>query len=313
MNNLFLIIGEDPKQNDITLKKILNKIDFQEESKIEYNLLENTITDIIDEASMISILSPVKVIIGTNFDVTKITDDEYEYLSKYLNNPNNNVYLILITDKVDARLKNYKLLKEYFNITETSKLDSKDELIGYIKNIIKGKKYTMNDATIEYLLEKTGNDINNIESELLKLMIYKDDKIITIPDIDLLVIDNIDNVIYEFTNAILDDDYDVITSMYNNFKIENISPDYLIASISNVFRQALIIKILNQEGKSNYEIASSIGKKEYYVKKMLERLYKYHIEDITKYIAKLANIDKKYKTGMIYDDELIFFLLNKDK
>ena len=313
MNNLFLIIGDEPKQNDIALRKILNKIEYQEESKITYDLSTEAMTDLLNEASMISILSPVKVIIATNFDLSKITDDEYTYLNNYLSNPNDKTYIILIADKIDARLKNYKLLKEHFNITETAKLDTKDELIEYVRKVLKEKKYLMNDTAIEYFLDKVGNDLANIDSELLKLMTYKEDKTITTIDIDLLVIDSIDNVIYEFTNAILDDDYDTISNMYNNFKIENIGFDYLITSIANVFRQSLIIKILNKEGKNNYEIGKILGKKEFYIRKMLERLYKYTEEDIIKYITKLAEIDKRYKTGKSNFDELILFLLNKDK
>lgn len=311
MSNNYLIVSEDPKQKELTLKKILTKI-ASPESEINYDLTESSITDILDEASMMSLLTPLKIIIGDNFDITKIDDESYDYLNKYLSSPNDSTYIILIAEKIDARLKSYKLIKEHFNIIETSKLDPREEIVEYIKKILKDNKYTMNDSAIEYLIDKTGNDINNIDSELKKLMIYKDDKTITTSDIELLVIDNIDNVIYEFTNAILGDDYDTITSMYDNFKIENIGADYLLVSIANVFRQSLIIKILNREGKSSYEIAKILGKKEFFIRKMLEKIYHYEEADFIKYISKLSSIDRRLKTGESSTDELIFFLLNKD-
>ena len=99
--------------------------------------------------------------------------------------------------------------------------------------------------------------------------------------------------------------------MYNNFKLQNISFDYLIVSIANAFRQALIIKMLHNDNKSNLEISKIIGKKEFYVKKMLERIYRYTEDDIASYISKLAIIDKNYKIGKVDMTALELFLINK--
>ena len=147
-----------------------------------------------------------------------------------------------------------------------------------------------------------------------KLFIYKEeDKVINKEDIDLLIMDNIDSVIYEFTNAVLERDIQKVSSMYANFKKENISPDYIITSLANVFRQSLIIKMLYNEGKSNYDIAHEIGKKEFYVKKMLERLFIYTEDDLSNLIIKLAKIDIDYKSGKSNTDMLEIFLLDMDR
>lgn len=135
--------------------------------------------------------------------------------------------------------------------------------------------------------------------------------IITREDIDKLVMDSVDNIIYEFTNAFFDNDVDAITGMYEGFKVNNMGDDYLISALSNSLHQALIIKILYNEGSSNYKIASFIGKKEFYVKKMLERLSRYTIRDIEEMINKLGDIDREYKTGKNNSLALSLFLLGK--
>ena len=314
MDNLYLIIGEDKQQIDFYLAEILNKLTYEEENKITYNLNESSLTDILDEASMMSLFSSVKVILGTNLDLAKISEKDYEYLTKYISNLNSNAYIILFASKVDARLKNYKLFKDNFKIIDTTKTDNHDELLVYIQNKINNQKYKIAKINLDYFLSKVGNDINNIDSELTKLFIYKEeDKTITKEDIDLLITDNIDSVIYEFTNAVLENNINTITKMYNNFKIENISFDYLLTSLSNIFRQSLTIKILSNEGKNNLEISKIIGKKEFYVKKMLERLYNYRENDLCKYINKLAEIDNNYKSGNSNMDELELFLIDMNR
>ena len=314
MNNLYLIIGENKENNDFYSQDILKKINTDEDNIIRYDLSESSFNDILDEASMISLFSNIKVIIGNNFDISKINDIENEYLSNYLNNINKDVYIILIASKIDARLKNYKIFKDNFNVIETSKTNNKDDLIKYINNKCKEKKYKIDNANTEYFLNKVGNDINNINTELDKIFIYKcDDKTINRNDIDLLVTDNIDNIIYEFTNAFLENDLDLVIKMYNNFKLENVGFDYIIASLSNALRQAITIKILANDNKSNFEIAKTIGKKEFFVKKMLERLYQYTTNDLARYITKLATIDANFKSGKSNIDELELFLIDKDK
>ena len=311
MNNLYLIIGEDSKLIDFYLLEILNKIKFVEDNKIIYDMNINNLNDVLDEASMISLFSSTKVIIGNNFDISKLSDNEIDYLSKYVGNINKDVYIILIASKVDARLKSYKIFKDNFKIIDTSKSDNSSDIYNYVINIINEKNYKVNKYDIEYFISKVGNDINNIKLELDKLFIYKeDDKTIDKEDIDLLIIDNIDNVIYEFTNAVIEKNIQKVSYMYNNFKKENVSIDYLISSLANVFRQILIIKMLYNEGKSNFEIAKVIGKKEFYVKKMLERIYVYSEEDIENLIIRLAKIDYEYKSGKSNIDMLELFLLN---
>ena len=309
MSNLNLIIGEDKKLIDFYLQDIINKIN--SDNKIYYDLSNETLSSVIDEASMMSLIANIKIIIGSNFDISKVKDNEIDYLNKYIDNINKDVYIILIASKIDARLKSYKIFKDNFDIVDISKTDNKSKITSYVTNIIKDKGYKISDYDLEYFILKAGDDINNITLELDKLFTYKEeDKTINRSDIDLLIIDNIDNVIYEFTNAVLEKNIEKVSIMYNNFKKENISYDYLITSLANVFRQSYIIKMLYNDNKSYLDIAKVIGKKEFYVKKMIERLYIYSLDDISNLIIKLANIELEYKSGKSNIDNLELFLLN---
>ena len=77
MNKLNLIIGDNYEAIQFYLHRTLSKIDYLEDNKITYDLDESTLEDILDEASMISLIKSTKIIIGLNFDIGKITDNEY--------------------------------------------------------------------------------------------------------------------------------------------------------------------------------------------------------------------------------------------
>ena len=311
-SNLFLIIGEDKKIIDFSLYEILNNIDYDENNKITYDMNINSFMDVMEEASMVSLFSPIKVITVNNFVIDNLSDSDIDYLDKFINSKNKDIYIIFISNKVDARKKSYKLFKDNFKIIEVDKIDN-NNIYDYIDNKIRDNGYKIDNYNIEYFLSKVGNDINNINSELDKLFIYKgDDKKILREDIDLLIFDNIDNVIYEFTNAILDEDIDKIKTMYDKFMLDNIGFDYLISTVAGSFRTSLIIKLLNNKNMSNFDIGKVIGKKEYFVKKSLDRLYRYSLNDLKDYINKLALIDRQFKTGKDNVGKFELFLFSKE-
>jgi DNA polymerase III, delta subunit len=312
-NNLYLIVGEDQELINFYLNKIMKEIGLDEEKKINYDMNTSSISDILDEVSMISLFSSEKVVIGYNFDIGKINDNDRDYLIRYLNNNNSNDrYIILIAGKVDGRSKDYKIFKDKFKIIDLLQVDNGKDIYKYVEDYIKDRGYKIDKYNLDYLVELLGNDINNINNEIDKILLYlNDDKVISREVIDKLVSDNIDNIMYEFTNAVLDRDYEKISKMYNDFKIENVGYDYLIGSLGNALRGALVIKILYNQGNSNSEIAKFIGKKEFYVKKMIERLYNYTVDDLCMMIDKLGIIDREYKSGKSNIDMLELYLLGK--
>ena len=311
-NNLYLIVGEDQELVNFYLNKIMNEIGLDEEKKINYDMNTSSISDILDEVSMISLFSSEKVVIGYNFDISKINDNDRDYLIRYLNNNSNDRYIILIAGRVDGRNKDYKIFKDKFKIIDLLQVDNDKDIYKYIEDYIKDRGYKIDKYNLDYLVELLGNDINNINNEIDKIILYlSDDKVISREVIDKLVSDNIDNIMYEFTNAVLDKDYDKISKMYNDFKIENVGYDYLIGSLGNALRGALVIKILYNQGNSNSEIAKFIGKKEFYIKKMIERLYNYTVDDLCMMIDKLGIIDREYKSGKSNIDMLELYLLGK--
>lgn len=312
-NNLYLIVGEDQELINFYLNKIMKEIGLDEEKKINYDMNTSSISDILDEVSMISLFSSEKVVIGYNFDISKINDNDRDYLIRYLNNNNSNDrYIILIAGKVDGRSKDYKIFKDKFKIIDLLQIDNGKDIYKYVEDYIKDRGYKIDKYNLDYLVELLGNDINNINNEIDKILLYlNDDKVISREIIDKLVSDNIDNIMYEFTNAVLDRDYDKISKMYNDFKIENVGYDYLIGSLGNALRGALVIKMLYNQGNANSEIAKFIGKKEFYVKKMIERLYNYTVDDLCVMIDKLGIIDREYKSGKSNIDMLELYLLGK--
>lgn len=310
MNNIYLLIGSDSVIIENNIKEILSKIEYDNNNKIIYNLKEDTIEDIISEANTLSLIPSKKIILVYNADILFTNQDEL--LIKYLNNYNKDVYIIFISGKADSRKKTYKEFEKnakIINILDNTDSYPREYIIKYLQD----NGYKMDSYLIDYLLSRTKNNINNIKNELDKLFLYKtEDKTITKNDIDKLTYNNEENIMYEFTNAILENNNNKAISMYHSFLEDNTSIDYLLVSIYNSYKTLYEVKVLNKD-KSISDIAKFIGKKEYFVKKTLERSMDYTEKELLDIIKKISKIDKEYKKGLINPVNAIeIFIINKN-
>ena len=306
--NVYLITGSNDSVINNTVSDILKQVNCDDNNKIIYNLKENTISDVIEEANTVSLFRSNKVILVYSSGIDKLDDEE---LIMYLNNYNKDVYLIFIVEKSDARKKIVKLINEKGISIDSDNVD-KSYNKNYVVSYLKDNGYKMNSNVIECFLSRVSDNINDIRNELDKLFIYKlDDKNISLDDVKLITYDNTDNIIYEFTNALLEKDENKAISMYHSFIDSNMAIDYIVASIYNSYKTLYQIKELNKNN-SIRDISKTIGKKEYYVEKMLYRSMNYNDNELLDIIHTLAMIDKNYKSGLCNPVmEVELFILGK--
>ena len=306
--NVYLITGSNDSVISNTVSDILKQVNCDDNNKIIYNLKENTISDVIEEANTVSLFRSNKVILVYSSSIDKLDDEE---LIMYLNNYNKDVYLIFIVEKSDARKKIVKLINEKGISIDSDNVD-KSYNKNYVVSYLKDNGYKMNSNVIECFLSRVSDNINDIRNELDKLFIYKlDDKNISLDDVKLITYDNTDNIIYEFTNALLEKDENKAISMYHSFIDSNMAIDYILASIYNSYKTLYQIKELNKNN-SIRDISKTIGKKEYYVEKMLYRSMNYNDSELLDIIHTLAMIDKNYKSGLCNPVmEVELFILGK--
>lgn len=306
--NVYLITGSNDSVINNTVSDILKQVNCDDNNKIIYNLKENTISDVIEEANTVSLFRSNKVILVYSSGIDKLDDEE---LIMYLNNYNKDVYLIFIVEKSDARKKIVKLINEKGISIDSDNVD-KSYNKNYVVSYLKDNGYKMNSNVIECFLSRVSDNINDIRNELDKLFIYKlDDKNISLDDVKLITYDNTDNIIYEFTNALLEKDENKAISMYHSFIDSNMAIDYILASIYNSYKTLYQIKELNKNN-SIRDISKTIGKKEYYVEKMLYRSMNYNDSELLDIIHTLAMIDKNYKSGLCNPVmEVELFILGK--
>ena len=114
--NFYLIYGLENYLIDEKVNDIINNNNYETEDIIRFNLDENSVNDLLIEASTVNMFSNKKLIICDNSSFlsssSKISEEELNNLSKYIENSFEDVKIIFIVreEKIDQRKKITKLI-----------------------------------------------------------------------------------------------------------------------------------------------------------------------------------------------------------
>lgn len=294
----YLIITNDSVTIDEEIKKILNDAKLTEENVIRYDLSEVLLDNVIEELNTYGLFTDNKVVIASSCEFltgsnkkSQLPQDE-KLLEDYINNPNPLNILIIICDKLDERKKINKLLKEKCTVIE-SNLSIEDKIKKELED------YKMDFKTINYLIGYLNNDNQRIITELRKLKMYKyDEKVITIPDIDEIVLKEFDDNVFSLIDAIVKKNIKKAFEIYEELTSRGEDINKIVIMTTDQFRLIYKVKLLINEGKSKDMITSILKIHPYRVKLAMEASYNFTNMELIRYIKALGQIDINTKMGV---------------
>lgn len=304
MNN-YLIKSNAISLIDKKIDELIKEEGFDSSSVTTYDLEEDSITSLIEDADTISFLTPNKVIIGKNLSNNNLDEKNLKILSKYLDNPNSDVLLILVTTNIDARKK---IVKEVINKLSLVNISTDTKEI--VKDILKG--YDVEYRVINLLEEYYSEDLERLISETKKLALaFINTKKITYKDaLELLVkpLNKQDTLAFDLVREIALKDKKKAVNIYNELLSYNIESYALFGLLESQYRLLYQVKVLNKRNISYNDMASILEVHPFRVKKTLELVRYYTLKEIRKLLKNLSDIDFKIKSG-VYENNIIIDLL----
>lgn len=304
MNNNYLIYGEDKYLIENNIKKIIKQNNIDENLVIKYNMEEEIIENLINELDTYDMFQNKKIVVCDNSiflssESKKNSTYNTDLLIKYLNNSNpNSILIITLNSNIDERKKISKEVKKLCNTITCNKLNEY-ELSNYIKDKLNKGGYKINNNDINLFIKYIGDNLMDINNELVKLIMYKDtDKIITTEDINKVISKNNHNNIFDLIDCVLTKNKNKIFEVYEDLMLyNNEEPTKIIVMLANQFRLILQCKLLNDKGIKESEIAKKLGIHPYRVKLAVQRCKTLSYETLKKYLLDLSNLDLNIKSG----------------
>lgn len=283
------------------ISKIIEDNNIDEININKYDLTNTYLTDIINDASSMSLFDDKKIIIVNNSYIftgttKKALEQDSTILENYLNNINDNTILIFIVnnDKLDERKKITKLVKKIGTVKEFNNIDN----ISLVKELF--SDYNISTDNIKYLLERVGDDTTLLATEIGKIKIYKDkDKNITKDDITNLISKSLEVNNFKLIDAIINKNKNEAIMLYQDRIKLNEEPIAIIIALANQIRIMYQVKELYLNGYTENNIASILKIHPYRVKLANQNSKKYDSDILLNYLKQLANLDISIKTGKI--------------
>ena len=309
MNN-YLLENTDPIVIKNETKNLIKKNNFEGSQVSIYDIEEVPLEKALEDLDTYGFLSSKKVVIIKNIDILKYDDNkkDLDHLFKYLENSSSDNLLIIEVKKLDNKTKLSKELKKKCNYIESS-LNTKS----FIKGQLKG--YDISQDTINLLDEYCLEDITKIYNECEKLKEYRiDEKKITSQDVCELVVrkqGDTKETTFQFSRALAEKNKKEALNLFNSLLEKNNDSIAIVGLLASQLRIIYQVKILEERNMSDREIASTLGEKEFRIKKTRELTRLYSRDELNKLIITLSDIDLKMKTTDIDPKHLIqMFIIN---
>ncbi len=300
---IYLFYGTEEFLINREIKNIAKDNNIEDIDISYYNLENDLLDNVLEDADMNSLFSTRKIMIVDNAYIftgtvrKKGPNHNIELLIKYLTNPNPDTILIFTNndESIDDRKKIVKNIKNSGTVREFNKLKSNDSFIKQELN-----DYKMSPATIKAFSDYVGSNLAIISSEIEKLKLYKgEDKNITTDDVYMVCSELIDVDLNELTNSIVCKNMKKALKIYEELVKQGEEPIQIIIRLANQFRIIYQVKELSKKGYSNKDITNILGIHPYRIQKALESSYQFSSQKLLKYLKKLSDIDEGIKMGTI--------------
>ena len=267
------------------------------------------IPQIIDLAETMPFFAEHRVIIMDDLGYgKKLPEDLGSYLSTI---PEATVF-IFIEAEVDKRSKLYKAAKEAGRDIEFVMPDASTLFKWASGRLAKCNKSFTREAWSEFM-ERTGESMDNMSSELSKLIDYTGDrKEITKADVEAICIAHIETkIVFDMISAIGAKDLPKALDIYNDLLCAKEPPMRILSLIVRQFRQMRLIKDLLAHGENYGTIARKAGMQDFVVKKVAALCDNFSKKEIDSLLTDAADYELMAKTGRLTDVLAVELIMSK--
>ncbi|MCM1025291.1 MAG: DNA polymerase III subunit delta [Roseburia sp.] len=253
---------------------------------------------IIDLAETLPFFAERRVIFVTDSGLFKSGGEQ---MAEYLTSPAETAFFVFMESEVDKRSKLFKTVQSRGCAAEFPVQDE-NTLKRWIAGVLArdGKKITENTARL--ILSKTGADMNNIQTELEKLVCYcMDREVITDDDVETICTTRISSRIFDMIDAIADKKQRDALELYYDLLALKEPPMRILFLIARQCNMLLQTKELSSRGHDNRSIAAKVGIPPFAVSKYLRQASRFKASALRNAVRKCVEAEEAVKTGRMND------------
>ena len=317
---IYLINGKQnirlKSQMKSIIKDSIKEIDAMNFVKFDASL--TLIQEIISEANYMPLGYDKKVVVVDSpyFLMKERTkskiesEQDYQTLLNYLNQPNPDVDLIFLVNTSDSDIEYYQLIEKNGKVITVAE-PKQEQWFDVVKQYFASKwpNTVIDSDAISELARRTEGDYASLFNNGSKLALYTDH--ITFNDVTMMVTRPLEENAFLLFNYLVDEKNMEAVSLYRDLKTSNVEPVTLISMIANQFRLLNRVSYLSRHNYSPDDIAKELNINPIRAKILRKNSFVVSGKRILQTLEDLYQLDKQIKSGLVdryYSFEL--FLIN---
>ncbi len=264
--------------------------------------------EVIDLAQTMPFLAERRVLVIENSGFFKKGGED---LAAYLADPAPSAYFLFVEAEVDKRSKLYKAVAAKGRVIECKTPDD-GVLKRWVAELLMkdGKRITQRD--LDYFLEKTGTDMENIRGEVEKLVCYALERdVVTAQDIEAVCVRQIDSRIFDMVEAVADKKQKKAMELYYDLLTLKEPPMRILFLIARQFNLLLQVKELKNKGYDTRSIGEKVGLKGFIAGKYVSQAAKFKEAELKRALTDCVETEEAVKTGRMNDVMSVELLIVK--
>ena len=296
---IYLLYGDEPFLVGSYKKKLREAITGGDTMNFNYFEGKNPdVKEIISLADTMPFFADRRLILVDGSGFFKSAQEE---LAAYLPQKPDTTCLVFAESEVDKRNRLYKRVKELGYAAELNKQDTA-QLMRWAAGILGRDGRKISRPVMEYFLERTGDDMENIRMELEKLVCYTMGRdVITKEDVDAVGTVHVTSRVFDMVAAIVAGNTKKAMDLYEDLLTLKEPPMRILFLIARQFNQLLQIKELTAAGKDKGAMASALKVPPFAVGKLTAQARAFTRDQILSWVTLCVETEEAVKTGRLSD------------
>lgn len=310
LKRAYLIHGEEKYLVRNIKNKLINAV-VNEGDNMNFSRFSGKECDakkVIDLAETMPFFAKYRVILLEDTEWFKSANDD---MAGYIQEIPEDAILIFVESEVDKRNKLYKKVKEHGYVCECNRM-SGGELTKWILVRLKKEGKNITSANMNYLLEKLGNNMDNITCELDKLMAYTYGRdVIERQDIDDICISEITGKIFEMIDAIGNKNQKKALDLYYDLIAVREAPMKILFMLSRQFNIMYQVKEMSLNNVPAAVMAKNMGMQNFIINKTLGQCKNFKLGTLKNAMNYCLKLEEAVKVGNMNDKMAVELIIVK--
>ena len=266
---VYIFFGEDGYLKQSYTEKISRRV-ADPDDVFNYFKFEGgcDLQEVYDAAMQMPFMGDKKCVILSDYDFEHCSKNDFDKLCTLTAEIPDGTVFILYFESVETDYKKSAKFKKLIAAAEKNggvavnlAHRKMPELIKMLTDGAAKRGCRLESSTAKYLIETSGDDINLLKNELLKLCAYADGGIIDKATVDLVAVKTVEASIYNLSKFILECNITESVSMLDELLFMRIEPMAILYTVSGVYIDMYRVYAASKAGVKTPEIAEKFGYK----------------------------------------------------